>query len=171
MKTYFDCIPCFIRQALDAVRLVTDDQVIHERILREVLSLTSKMDLNESPPAMAQKIHRTIKQLVATDDPYKQAKQRFNIFALELFPKFQNLVDSSEKPFETAVRLAIAGNIIDLGVKCSLKLSEAEKTIEQALTEPFDSADLNDFQQTTENAEDILYLADNACSQGYTGHQ
>lgn len=162
MKTYFDCIPCFIRQGLDAVRSVTDDQEVHEQVLREVLSLASKMDLNTTPPAMAQKIHRIIKQLVESDDPYKQAKQHFNEFALKLFPKFQNLVDTSEKPFETAVRLAIAGNIIDLGVKCSLKLSEAEKIIDKALTEPFDSADLNDLQQATENAKDILYLADNA---------
>ena len=162
MKTYFDCIPCFIRQGLDAVRLVTDNQEVHERVLREVLTLASKMDLNASPPAMAQKIHCTIKQVAGTDDPYKSAKQRFNEFALELFPKFQNLVDSSEKPFETAVRLAIAGNIIDLGVKCSLKLSEAEKIIEKSLTESFDSSDLNDFEQATDKAEDILYLADNA---------
>ena len=130
MKTYFDCIPCFIRQALDAVRLVTDEQKVHEQVLREVLTLASKMDLSTTPPAMAQKIHRIIKQLAESDDPYMQAKKRFSEFALKLFPKFQNLVACSEKPFETAVRLAIAGNIIDLGVKCSLKLSEAEKVIE-----------------------------------------
>ena len=35
MKTYFDCIPCFFRQALDAARLVTDDERVHERVLRE----------------------------------------------------------------------------------------------------------------------------------------
>ena len=102
MKTYFDCIPCFIRQALDAVRLVTDDQEVHEQVLREVLALTSKMELSTTPPAMAQKIHRIIKQLSESDDPYKQTKERFNEFALKLFPKFQNLVNASEKPFETA---------------------------------------------------------------------
>ena len=52
MKTYFDCIPCFIRQALDAARLVTDDQKVHEQVLRAVLSLASKIDLNTTPPVM-----------------------------------------------------------------------------------------------------------------------
>lgn len=161
MKTYFDCMPCFIRQTLDAVRLITDDRDVHEQVLRGVLSMAGKIDLNSSPPAMAQKIHRLIKRLTETDDPYKRAKQRFNEFALELFPKFQNLIACSEKPFETAIRLAIASNIIDLGVKSSLKLSEAEEIIEQSLTEPFDPVDLSDFKETTANAEDILYLADN----------
>jgi uncharacterized protein with ATP-grasp and redox domains len=127
-----------------------------------VLCLAGKMDLSASPPAMAQKIHRVIRQLTETDDPYKLLKQRFNEFALDLFPKFQDLVSSSERPFEAAVRLAIAGNIIDLGAKCSLGLSEAEKVIEQTMTEPFDMTDFKVCQDATDRAEDILYLADNA---------
>ena len=162
MKTYFDCIPCIIRQALDAIRLINDDKKMHEQILCEVLCLASKMDLSASPPAMAQKIHRVIRQMAERDDPYKLLKHRFNEFALKLFPKFQDLVSSSVKPFEAAVRLAIAGNIIDLGAKCSLGLSEAEKIIEQTMTEPFDMTDLKALQDATDRAEDILYLADNA---------
>ncbi len=46
MKTYFDCIPCFVRQALDSVRMTTEDEKIHEKVIREVLRLGSRMDLN-----------------------------------------------------------------------------------------------------------------------------
>jgi len=37
MQIYLDCIPCFVRQALDSVRLATDDEQIHEQVVREVL--------------------------------------------------------------------------------------------------------------------------------------
>jgi len=37
MRTYFDCIPCFVRQVLDSARLATDDEQIREQIIREVL--------------------------------------------------------------------------------------------------------------------------------------
>ena len=37
MKTYFDCIPCFVRQTLDSARLATDDEQIYEQVVREVL--------------------------------------------------------------------------------------------------------------------------------------
>ncbi len=63
MKTYFDCMPCFIRQALDAARMVTDDEQIHEQVLREVLCLAGNMDMRQSPPLMGQKIHHTIRKL------------------------------------------------------------------------------------------------------------
>jgi uncharacterized protein with ATP-grasp and redox domains len=162
MQTYLDCIPCFIRQSLDAVKLATDDQRVQEQIIHHALDLAGKMDFSSSPPAMAQIIHRKIRTLVKNNDPYKQKKQHFNEFALSLFPKFKELVANFGKPLEAAIRLAIAGNIIDLGVKSSLGLPEAEKVINNALTDFFDAAVLEDFKTETENAKNILYLADNA---------
>ena len=38
MKTFLDCIPCFVRQALDSARLATDDEQIHEQVVRETLN-------------------------------------------------------------------------------------------------------------------------------------
>jgi len=50
MQIYLDCIPCFIRQALDSVRLATDDEQIHEQVIREVLRLAADLDMSQSPP-------------------------------------------------------------------------------------------------------------------------
>ncbi|WP_321491913.1 hypothetical protein [uncultured Desulfobacter sp.] len=54
MKTYLDCIPCFIRQALGAVTMVTDDTRQHEAVIRKVLAMAADMDLAQTPPVMAQ---------------------------------------------------------------------------------------------------------------------
>ncbi|MBW1932296.1 MAG: DUF89 family protein [Deltaproteobacteria bacterium] len=162
MRTYFDCIPCFIRQTIDSLRVVTGDEAIHEHVLRRVLALASEMDLRQTPPAMAQKIHRLIRQSTEIDDPYKEMKRRFNAFALELYPGLQKLVIESEDPFETAVRLAIAGNIIDLGVKSSLKVSEVERSIKEALAVPFDRTNLDEFKAASVESQNILYIGDNS---------
>ena len=162
MRTYFDCIPCLIRQSLDAVRLVTDDESIHEQVLREVLRVTSTVDLRQTPPAVAQKIHRLIRQLTKTDDPYRRMKERFNTFALALYPKLERIMAESKKPLETAVRLAMAGNILDLGVKCSLKTREVHKTVDEALTAELDMTSFEDFKNEVAVAKSILYLGDNA---------
>jgi len=162
MRTYFDCIPCFVRQALDSARLITDDEQIHEQVMRGVLRLASRMDLRQSPPAMAQKIHRMIRKLTGVQDPYLQTKNRFNQLALKMYPELREQVQASTDPFETAVRLAIAGNIIDLGVKSGLAESQVEETIAQSLTEPLDMDALKEFRNATAQAKDILYLGDNA---------
>ena len=161
MKTFFDCIPCFVRQTLDSVRRATDDETVHEQVLREMLSAISEMDLRESPPAMGHKIHRFIRERVGGGDPYREMKDESNRLALELYPALKSRVEGSPNPLETAVRLAIAGNIIDIAVKGGVGRIDVNEAIHHALTSPFDG-DMEGFAGAVSRANDILYLADNA---------
>jgi uncharacterized protein with ATP-grasp and redox domains len=162
MKTYFDCVPCFVRQVLDSVRMTTDDTRLHEKVLRETLSMASEMDLNQSPPAMAQKIHQFIRKMTGISDPYLDVKNRFNKLALQMYPDLRMRIDTSTDPVETAVRLDIAGNIIDFGVNPAVESSQVERTIAESLTDPFDRESLEAFKHAVSRADEILYLGDNA---------
>ena len=162
MKIFLDCIPCFVRQALDSARLATDDEQIHEQVVRETLRLAADLDMSQSPPAIGQKIHRLIRKLIGNNDPYHRIKEQFNNLALKLYPELEERVRESEDPFATAVRLAIAGNIIDFGVKTSLSESDVEKTIEQSLSGNLDDTQIQKLKYAVTEAEKILYLADNA---------
>ena len=161
MKTFFDCIPCFVRQSLDSVRMTTTDEAIHERLLREVLRSLAEMDMRQSPPAMAKRIHRIIREMTGQADPYHDAKERFNRLAMDIYPELAARVERSANPLETAVRLAIAGNVIDMGVNHNLSDEHVHEGIDHALDAPFE-ADMAAFGEATSNAGDILYLADNA---------
>jgi uncharacterized protein with ATP-grasp and redox domains len=161
MKTDYDCVPCFIRQALDAARLATSDEKIHEQVLRGVLVSMSRMDLRKSPPLMGQYIHRMIRTLSGIDDPYKEVKNRFNRFALELYPVLKERIVHSSHPLETAVRLSIAGNIIDFGAKSAVKPGEVHETIDRALADPL-FGNIESFLDTIFSAKTILYIGDNA---------
>jgi len=162
MHIFLDCIPCFVRQALDAARLATDDKKIHEQVLREVLVLAKVLDMSQSPPVMGQKIHRLIRELVGTEDPYRDVKRRFNNTALKLYPKMRTHIIESKNTLETAIRLAIAGNIIDFGVNGELQESDLEKAINECLADGFSDMQLGPFEQALNDAEEILYIADNA---------
>ena len=86
MKTFFDCIPCFIRQALDSARLATPDEAVQERVVREALRAGAEMDMRQTPPAMAQHIHRAIREFAGQGDPYREIKDWSNRMALTLYP-------------------------------------------------------------------------------------
>jgi uncharacterized protein with ATP-grasp and redox domains len=162
MRTYFDCIPCFVRQALDAARLATDDEQIHEKVVREVLRLAADLDMSQSPPSIGQQIHRLIREQVGKDDPYRKIKRRFNNLALKLYPELRKQIVDSDDRLETAIRLAIAGNIIDFGVNNSLEESNVKETISDSLSGYLDPKQIQGFKDTVNVAEKILYLADNA---------
>jgi uncharacterized protein with ATP-grasp and redox domains len=162
MRTYFDCVPCFVRQVLDSTRMITDDEQLHEKVLREALKMASEMDLGQSPPAMAQKIHQFIRETTGVNDPYLEIKSRFNTLALRMYPKLKQRIEASIDPIETAVRLAIAGNIIDFGVDSSVDPTHVEETIAASLTGALAAESLELFKELVSQAQEILYLGDNA---------
>ncbi len=161
MKTYLDCIPCLVRQSLDAVRFVTDDEPTHETVLREVLAAASGMRFHEPPAAMAQRVHRRIRELTGNADPYLEAKDRLNAIALELLPPLREELSAAADPFDLAVRLAIVGNLMDLGVRSALDEPHFHAAVESCRREPIDG-DVGALRSRAAEARRILYLADNA---------
>jgi uncharacterized protein with ATP-grasp and redox domains len=161
MKTALDCIPCFMRQALDAARQLSADTAFHERILRDVLRWTSRMNMNQSPPVLGQCIHRRLRELTGNDDPYRQAKNDQNLMALELLPELEAMVAAAANPLETAMRLAMAGNVIDLGAKSTVTPSHVRRAVQLALSEPI-TGETDMLRQAVSTSQSILYLADNA---------
>ncbi|SEM04246.1 hypothetical protein SAMN04489760_10325 [Syntrophus gentianae] len=161
MKTSLDCIPCFIRQALDVARMVTADITVHEWIVRDVLRWTSEMNLEQTPPLLGQRIHRRLREITGVEDPYRIAKNHHNSMALNLLPELKAEIDAVSDPLMMAVRLAIAGNIIDMGVNGNFAETDLRHSIDQTLAEPF-SGDQDGFRQAVAKARNILYLADNA---------
>ncbi|MBN2590730.1 MAG: DUF89 family protein [Sedimentisphaerales bacterium] len=162
MKIYIDCMPCFIRQALDSAKLITDDEIVHEQVVRHVLMMSANLDMSKSPPEISQQIHRLIRKMTNENDPYRDLKQKFNKLALRMLDELEETISESENHLETAIRLAIAGNIIDLGVKTSLSESDVEDVIKNCLTADFDNSQIEDFKNSIKNSEKILYLTDNA---------
>jgi len=165
MRTYLECVPCFLRQALDASRMVTDDPAVHEHVVRETLRLVAEMPFDRSPPWMGQQIHRLLREASGNLDPYREVKRHSNAFALELYPTLKQRVGASVDRFATAVRLAIAGNVIDFGCRSRLDNNEVYQAIEDAMDPQ--APDLNDgavddLRRAIEQADGILYLADNA---------
>jgi uncharacterized protein with ATP-grasp and redox domains len=161
MKTSLDCIPCLLRQSLDAARLVSTNPSVHEHVIRDALGWAVEMDLNQSPPAMAQRIHRRLREITGVDDPYRKTKDWQNRVAMELIPTFRAKIESASSPLLMAARLAIAGNVIDMGVNGNLTEADVRQALNQALTEPFFGEE-DRFFQAIAQAKSILYLADNA---------
>jgi len=161
METSYDCLPCFVRQSLDAVRLVTPDDRIHEMVMRKVLGAVSTMDFKQSPPVMGQYIHRLIREVSGCKDPYLSLKEKYNQYALSLYPEMKDKIENASDKLETAIRLAIAGNIIDFGADFKVDSSVINRTIMSSLTDRL-TGDIHSLNKSIFSAEKILYLGDNA---------
>lgn len=159
MKTYLDCLPCFMSQALRAARAATEDEKIIKKVMDEVGKLICQIPLESSPPQTGALIYQKVREITNNLDPYYEHK-RINIkHALKLIPVMEKALNESSDRLETAIRLAIAGNVIDLGVD---RIMNLEKDIDDALCQDFAFFSYEEFKAELVKAKHILYIGDNS---------
>jgi uncharacterized protein with ATP-grasp and redox domains len=161
MLVHAECLPCYLRQVIDTVRVVTDDDATLDRVLRRTMSLLSAANLRRTPPALSQEIYRIILAETRSADPYAAAKHLFNGLVLDMQDHLRGRIAASSHPMETAVRLVLAGNTIDFGIAGAFREEDLEGVILHALETPIVGS-VEDFCDAVARAGRILYLADNA---------
>jgi len=161
MEVTLDCVPCFVRQALEAARMVSSQTDVQERVLRRVLSVLKDLSYEKTPPHMATVVHAAIREELGVADPYRKVKDQSNDLANRLVGPLQEVVAKAADPFETALRLAIAGNVIDFGVG-GVDSHKIQQAISDALEQPLPAQPVDALRSAVEQATDILYLGDNA---------
>jgi len=168
MKIHPDCRPCLLKQMETTARAAGAD----EDTLRKVASaITSELDHvwedYLTPPAVSTPLYHLTGRICGVEDPFLAIKVRFTREALKLLPELENLVQKSPDPLDTAVRISIAGNIIDFGTGEHGGSSLAggfdlKDTLYKFLEKPLFIDDLPEMRQGVSEAESILYIGDNA---------
>lgn len=159
MKTYLECIPCFMQQALRAGRMSTKNITLQKQILDKTAEIIPNFSMEYTPAEYGSEVYRIIKDVTGISDPYKKIKNESIKEAIALTPYLKEIITKSENRLLTAVRIAIAGNIIDFGVNETFSLKD---DIEKILIQNFAISDFNKFKSAVENAKNILYIGDNA---------
>lgn len=159
MKTYLECIPCFFKQALFAARTATRDEATIKRVLDGVARLIPGIPMDQPPPETARGVYAEIRKATGESDPFKAYKEKSIQRTLALFGKMKSEVERAEDPLRAAVRIAIAGNVIDLGANPDFDLEAELKEVQRR---DLGIDDYASFQQALEESRGILYLGDNA---------
>lgn len=161
MQTAAECIPCFVRQAAEAVMLCDEAQVPREIIFRRILHELADADWSGSPPEVAQLLHRIIREETANADPYRALKDRMNQLALAALPACRELIAKAADPQGAVVRLAVAGNLLDAGAKVQIQPEDLPGMLATLWDQPL-VGDPQELFRAAASAGRILYLADNA---------
>lgn len=160
MRTYLDCYPCFLRQALSAARRAGADDDAQHAVMGETLALLQDLPVGATPPEIAHAVHGLVRNRLGSGDPYRDAKAESTLAALAIYPRLTELVAASPDPFEAAVRVAIAGNIIDFGV--SEELADLWPVVQRVLAQPLAIDHLGALRAGLAAADVVLCLSDNA---------
>lgn len=159
MQTYIDCYPCVLRQAIEAARMANASPSQERKIVLETLDILKSLPEGATPPAIGSQAHRAVWEITGNQDPYAGVKREATDKALSMLPELHKIIDSAEDRLETAIRISIAGNIMDFGPNQDYDLWEV---IENVLQQDFSLNDLPELREVMERADNILFLGDNA---------
>lgn len=159
MRVYLDCYPCCLRQALEAARIAGADERQQQAVIRRVLDELKRVDMRKTPPEITARIHRIVRKELGIRDPYLEAKETSTREALAMYPRLKAMLVEASDAIDLAIRLSIAGNIIDLGPSHQYSLWD---TVRSVMTQDFAVDDRAVFRSLLSNTDELLYLADNA---------
>jgi uncharacterized protein with ATP-grasp and redox domains len=150
-----------LRQAREAITYSGVAAEAGFEALRRVLRLMSELDWTLPPQVLGQRVHRLIRQLTGNSDPYAAIKEKMNQQAAKLYPMWHAIFRQAHSPLDAAVRMAIIGNLLDVGAKTQLDDASVRTAFEGALSAPLRGS-IDEFAAAIRGARHILYLADNA---------
>lgn len=131
----------------------------YPQLIKQIEQYIFGIDIDKSySPEITRNILEKLKTCSSIADTYEKEKQDANDEMLARYDEFKAKVNNSVDPFDTALRLAIAGNIIDFGPDHTFDVSE---TIERVFTSDLAIDDSADLKAAIEKAKTILYLGDN----------
>ncbi|MGZ7118747.1 MAG: damage-control phosphatase ARMT1 family protein [Methanobacterium sp.] len=159
MKAYYECAPCFLRQAKEALDLATDEEAVKMEVMEELVKIVCS-DFNSQAVSneIGTKIHRTIKDRTGNEDPYILEKRKGNEIALKFLPRIRKIIEVNHE-LETYAKAAIVGNLIDFG---ALGVDyDIETGIISNMGSDIALNHVSELEKELKNAKSVLYLADN----------
>ncbi len=161
MNIRVECVPCLLNQALSAARVLGLGDRAARRLMLRCAEELRWLKWDEPAPLMGRRVHRILSEVTGDPDPYRGVKDASTDAALALLPGMEAVVAAAPDPFLAAVRVAIAGNVIDFGTggRPAMGVEEAAST---ALSLDVDEATVESLRRRIGEAQDVLFLADNA---------
>ncbi|MCK5558319.1 MAG: DUF89 family protein [Candidatus Hydrogenedentes bacterium] len=159
MRSFPECVPCIIDQGLRAARIATDDERIHEEVVREIVRRLKHFDFS-LPPAVNSMIgYDAVAAITGDRDPFRAIKREHNEAALAVENDLNKIVKRASDKLHCALRLCCAGNVIDMGTQKSLDIAEVVDNVARL---SFAVDDYAEFLESLSRADEVLIVADNA---------
>ena len=154
-----DCVECIVGQIDKATKLLKLDEKLANEINSEVEKRALGFDFKKSPPFVAKDVYEYLGFKTNLKDPLEALKQESIKKATTYLPLIEEKISLSEDKLFTAIKAAVAGNVIDFATTKEFSLDEEINSIFQT---DFSINDYKIFKEKLEKSDSLIILADNA---------
>ena len=156
-----ECVPCILGRLLFETNLV--DPSKGKKVMVEAIEiLHEEFERGGNSARIASRLHRKTYEIIGSDDPYYEMKKRSNAVALSLLPEAEEFVNSSEDRFLAATIAAVAGNVLDFGIRSgSMTPEKLAANFGAMLKEGLGHDDTPRIREYIKPGSKVLYFTDN----------
>lgn len=159
MQCFVDCVYCYLKQAANCMSIAGVDEDTQHRVLYDLMDDIKTMNRNRTPAENSTELLLNVYRAIGSDDPYRESKTRSNTMAMEMYPRLKEYLKNSEDRLYDALKISVAGNVIDLGIN---KDFDIDASLKQCLINGFARDDYHQFTEKLGNTDNVLVVGDNA---------
>ena len=154
-----DCVKCIVGQIQKATKLLNLDEKLSNKIMTEVHKRSKNFSFNDTPPYVAKDVYEYLGKMTNLEDPLEKLKQESIKKATSYLPLINEKIKNSEDKLYTAIKAAVAGNVIDFATTKEFSLDEEINSIFET---NFSVNDYKLFKEELFKTDKLIILSDNA---------
>jgi uncharacterized protein with ATP-grasp and redox domains len=158
MKIDNACVECIINQSRRVTEAIRADEALSRRMVDHVEKLGRSFDFTQSPPEVASYVYEQMAEMARMEDLYGELKAHATEKAKSFLPQLHKEIASSSDKLLTAIKIAVAGNVIDLASEVTFDLNQEMAKIFET---NFAHDDVDKLAKALEKASTLLYIGDN----------
>jgi len=156
-----ECVPCILGRLLFESNLV-DPSKGKEVMVEAIKILNEEFEKGGNSARIASRLHRKTYDIIGSEDPYYSLKKRSNEVALSILPEAERFVEASEDRFLAATVAAVAGNVLDFGIRSgSMTPEKLAENFSSMLAEGLGHDDTKRIKEYIKPGARVLYFTDN----------
>jgi len=155
MEIFLDCLPCVLRQVLEASRMATDKPEIQAIIMEKSVMILADYKSYKCSPDIVRDMHQSA--LLVYPIHIKRLKNEI-LSPQRKLNHFSSIIWRKNKPMYWASKIAATGNIVDSAIYSDINI---ESSIEIELAKEL-ICDISALEEILTTAKSILIIGDNA---------
>lgn len=159
MKVIADCVHCYLKQAVSCMKYAEIDEDTQHEVLFTLMDEIKNYSRENTPAENSTLALLKTYELIKNHDPYKAVKRQSNDLALKLYPELRQMMEEAEDKLDCALRIAVAGNVIDLGINRDFDISEA---LRHSMEIGFEINHYKEFKDKITASGKVIIIGDNS---------
>ena len=151
-------VECIINQAKRVGETLHVKEETAQKLLLTAKEKSKSFDFKKTPPEVATPLYQDMAKILDKEDIYDEIKKLSTKKALSFIPLLEQKLQNSEDKFLTSLKIAVAGNVIDLASEVMFDL---EKELDKIFEHKFDIDDSLKLKELLTNAINVVVLGDN----------